>query len=68
MVFSALHCWIRAAAVTSGRPSTIAVASMMRCVGSDFSVFGDDHRLRFDLDFVHDGEAIGFENTGQYRF
>jgi len=57
-----------ASAVTSGRPSTIAVAPMMRSIGSEFSVFGDEHRLRFDPDFVHDGGAVGFENTGRYRF
>jgi len=33
-----------------------------------FSVFGDDHRLRFGQDFVQDGDATGFENAGRYRF
>jgi hypothetical protein len=68
MVFSAFDCWIRASAVTSGRPSTIAVASTMRSSGSDFSVFGDDHRLRFDRDFVQDGQAIGLKTPAGIVF
>jgi hypothetical protein len=41
---------------------------MMRSSGSDFSVFGDDHRLRFDLDFVHDGEAISLKTPAGIVF
>jgi len=41
---------------------------MMPSIGSEFSVFGDDHRLRFDLDFVHDGEAVGFETPAGIVF
>jgi hypothetical protein len=33
-----------------------------------FAVLRDDYGLRFGLDFVHDGEAFGFENTGRNRF